>query len=784
MKKRVIKVLLTLVLTAVVLAGFAVSVNAGSTTAKVTGVTIKVNGVEQAVGPIRFNDGDEITLIFSGENFSKLNTNYKYKMGPASGTIGIYGFFTVDTSVTPNTATKTFTSTTLKSTVNTTVSYTNAGESETVTGFTLAYGEEEPAPLTAKVTGVTVKVNGVEQEVGEVSFTDGDEITVVYYGENFDKLNTNFKYRVGPSSGTIGTYGFFTVDTTVTPNTATKTFASTTVQSTTKNTVSYTNDGESETVTGYTLVYMTETEEPPVSEDAKVTGVTVKVNGVEQEVGEVSFTDGDEITVVYYGENFDKLNTNFKYRVGPSSGTIGIYGFFTVDTTVTPNTATKTFASTTVQSTTKNTVSYTNDGESETVTGYTLMYVTETEEPPVSEDAKVTGVTVKVNGVEQEVGEVSFTDGDEITVVYYGENFDKLNTNFKYRVGPSSGTISIYGFFTVDTTVTPNTATKTFSSTTLQSSANTTVSYTNAGESETVTGYTLNYQEKHTYNSYGYCTDCQVNIEGVSITVGASLSVNYYVNLIDASLVGEGESLVMKFTKNGKTTDLVAGELQANGLYKFVYENVAPQCMADLIDSALYIAKGDSLTQIAGNSGYTIRDNAKSLLSLYPDDEKLVRLVTDMLYYGKSAQEYRGYNIADLATDGVDGLAEQGTALPTVTAKNLEMNADGNAKFTAAGLWFDSVNKIYVKLNTTQNVTLKVNGEAVTLSDTVYYTDGILATEFDDEYTFELYEGETLVQTLTYSVNSYVYSMKDNSNMSEHVKALYNYGLAAKAYAE
>jgi len=665
MKKRVIKVLLTLVLTAVVLAGFAVSVNAGSTTAKVTGVTIKVNGVEQAVGPIRFNDGDEITLIFSGENFSKLNTNYKYKMGPASGTIGIYGFFTVDTSVTPNTATKTFTSTTLKSTVNTTVSYTNAGESETVTGFTLAYGEEEPAPLTAKVTGVTVKVNGVEQEVGEVSFTDGDEITVVYYGENFDKLNTNFKYRVGPSSGTIGTYGFFTVDTTVTPNTATKTFASTTVQSTTKNTVSYTNDGESETVTGYTLVYMTETEEPPVSEDAKVTGVTVKVNGVEQEVGEVSFTDGDEITVVYYGENFDKLNTNFKYRVGPSSGTI-----------------------------------------------------------------------------------------------------------------------SIYGFFTVDTTVTPNTATKTFSSTTLQSSANTTVSYTNAGESETVTGYTLNYQEKHTYNSYGYCTDCQVNIEGVSITVGASLSVNYYVNLIDASLVGEGESLVMKFTKNGKTTDLVAGELQANGLYKFVYENVAPQCMADLIDSALYIAKGDSLTQIAGNSGYTIRDNAKSLLSLYPDDEKLVRLVTDMLYYGKSAQEYRGYNIADLATDGVDGLAEQGTALPTVTAKNLEMNADGNAKFTAAGLWFDSVNKIYVKLNTTQNVTLKVNGEAVTLSDTVYYTDGILATEFDDEYTFELYEGETLVQTLTYSVNSYVYSMKDNSNMSEHVKALYNYGLAAKAYAE
>ena len=132
----------------------------------------------------------------------------------------------------------------------------------------------------------------------------------------------------------------------------------------------------------------------------------------------------------------------------------------------------------------------------------------------------------------------------------------------------------------------------------------------------------------------------------------------------------------------------------------------------------------------------------------------------------------------------MSGLAEQGTALPDTTKKNLVNNSDGTAKLTAVGVWFDSVNKIYVKLNTIDGVTLKVNGEAVTLSDTVYYTDGILATEFDNEYTFELYEGETLIQTLTYSINSYVYSMKNNSNMSELVKALYNYGLAAKAYAE
>ncbi len=309
------------------------------------------------------------------------------------------------------------------------------------------------------------------------------------------------------------------------------------------------------------------------------------------------------------------------------------------------------------------------------------------------------------------------------------------------------------------------------------------ISYTFTMPAEVVTVTGNAELHVHSNNTYGYCTLCQIKIEGVSITIGASLEVNYYIDLIDETLIDDGGSLVMRFTKNDVTSDYVAGELQTNGLYKFTYGNVAPQCMADSIDSVVYIKNGDTATAIDGNTGYTIRDNAKALLALYPQETELVRLVTDMLYYGKSAQEYRNYNTEDLATNGVEGLIEESTSLPETTVKNVT-ETTGAAKFTAAGVWFDAVNKIYVKLNTVDGVTLKVNGEQVTLTDTTYYTEGILATEFDKEYTFELYEGETLVQTLTYSVNSYVYAMKDNVKIGAHVKALYNYGLAADVYAE
>ena len=76
---------------------------------------------------------------------------------------------------------------------------------------------------------------------------------------------------------------------------------------------------------------------------------------------------------------------------------------------------------------------------------------------------------------------------------------------------------------------------------------------------------------------------------------------------------------------------------------------------------------------------------------------------------------------------------------------------------------------------------LAVEKEVAVTSETVF-TEGILATDFDETYTFELYVDGELTQTLTYSVNAYAYKMKDHADMGDLALALYRYGKSAEAY--
>ena len=77
---------------------------------------------------------------------------------------------------------------------------------------------------------------------------------------------------------------------------------------------------------------------------------------------------------------------------------------------------------------------------------------------------------------------------------------------------------------------------------------------------------------------------------------------------------------------------------------------------------------------------------------------------------------------------------------------------------------------------------MKVNGTEVALTATTYTTAGLLPTELDTEFIFELYHDGVLMQTLTYSVNAYAYKMQNNAKMSELALALYRYGVSAKAF--
>ncbi len=289
----------------------------------------------------------------------------------------------------------------------------------------------------------------------------------------------------------------------------------------------------------------------------------------------------------------------------------------------------------------------------------------------------------------------------------------------------------------------------------------------------------------------GGAAEPSAEIKGAQVEVGANLSVNYYVS---ASNITDESQLKMNFTLVGadnfkiELTNVTYSKNE-NGYYVFTFANIPPQHMTDTLKAEVYL--GDALLTNLGD--YSIQTNAINLLKAYPNDTELKRFITDMLYYGAAAQNYRDYNTDNLATDGVEGLGTQSTATPANDDNKLYLSQPtGSVQFRSATVWFDVVNALVVKVNNPSEasikVTVKIDDGAETILDYDaqtggYKTDGILATDFATVYTFTLYEGDAAVQTLNYSINTYAYSKQNSINMAELANALYNYGKSAETYA-
>lgn len=268
------------------------------------------------------------------------------------------------------------------------------------------------------------------------------------------------------------------------------------------------------------------------------------------------------------------------------------------------------------------------------------------------------------------------------------------------------------------------------------------------------------------------------HIDSASITIGEDITMNYYVTMPDIFA-----SAAMYFTVKDITEPIIAeSKLAADGRYVFSLD-IPPQFMATNIRAELKLGEQILATQ----ENYSVKAYAQNMLNNSPSD-KLKQLLTDLLYYGDAAYNYANETTDETpVTNDVENIGTASTAAPATTdfklENMLEENATYPAYFLGAGVYFDNVNKIYVKLSTTENVTLTINGVAVEVTGDTVYTDGILATGFAETYTFVLSCNGEEMQILTYSVNAYVYAMKDKGNaMAALAIALYNYGESAKAY--
>ena len=282
----------------------------------------------------------------------------------------------------------------------------------------------------------------------------------------------------------------------------------------------------------------------------------------------------------------------------------------------------------------------------------------------------------------------------------------------------------------------------------------------------------------------GKCTVCEKDsvITGAALQIGENLAVVY-----QTVLAGNVADYTMVFTINGGEPVTVVGENGADGYVYFYFDQIAPQLMGANIIAQLYC--GEVAVDVKAN--YSVRAYCDYYLTgegAASCTAELRQLLVDLLAYGAAAQVYTNTDVENLVNEGITGTA--GNAVPTESVKNNEFVADANV-IDSVGIRFSHDNKIYFILNEnatgTVTATVEIGGVVTNakVEGNKIYTTGISATELGAAVTVEISIDGVLVQTVTYSVNSYVYAVKDKTDSNANLaKALYNYGESAKDYVD
>lgn len=270
-----------------------------------------------------------------------------------------------------------------------------------------------------------------------------------------------------------------------------------------------------------------------------------------------------------------------------------------------------------------------------------------------------------------------------------------------------------------------------------------------------------------TYNNFFcqfYAAGDVAKFDSASVVLGTDLGMNF-----KATIPSGVPTVTVEFA--GKTYTLAA-EAITETTYKFAFKGIAPQQMAENIKATLYVNE----KAVAQINNYSVEKNLKAILAA---DASLADIVNAVLAYGDAAENYKGVEggvTAPEATETVIGAEEN----------KLSLNNASDFGFTAAGVNFDSANKIYVKFHVDGEFKFYVNGTEAEIEKTEdgnykYYTTDLTAKQFNDEFTFEI-EVNGVKATLVYSVNTYAYAMQNDAEMAALVKALYAYGCCAENY--
>lgn len=300
----------------------------------------------------------------------------------------------------------------------------------------------------------------------------------------------------------------------------------------------------------------------------------------------------------------------------------------------------------------------------------------------------------------------------------------------------------------------------------------------------------------------GACDEC---FEPMPRIASASLALNEDIDVLYTVILPEDRhSASVSFTI-GSDAPIVVTDCTDNGdnTYTFVCEGITPQRMGDNISATLTVsadnADGDTQTYTDTQTTYSVKQYCMNQLAKDNISASLRTLLSDTLAYGAAAQTFTSYKTGELVTSGAinNPTYSAFTALSGLGA-SFEGTADANTYWTSASLTLQnnvamtfrfaapSVDGLTVRV-TLDGKTTEIT-EFTSVGGGIYQATfkGISADDFAKTVTASFYRsGAKVGNTVAYSVNAYVCAKQNdsNANLAALVKALYNYGASAAAYA-
>lgn len=305
------------------------------------------------------------------------------------------------------------------------------------------------------------------------------------------------------------------------------------------------------------------------------------------------------------------------------------------------------------------------------------------------------------------------------------------------------------------------------------------VSYKSAEDAETVK-YTVEY----------------ATIQSVQATLGDDITMKFLLTKGTYSV-----DVYVSLTMNGKLQTIqlkksTRKSIKLNGHTVYRYEYQFTGLTPQMLDREFTITAYDKKGILRDSYTYSVLEYCNDVLAQDSVTSETKQVVAELLNYGAAAQKYVGADSSKLQ----DAIKQSNIALLTDEPQG-KVSTNGTEQIVAgATVNFSNVNKIvfaitpenYAKLD---SYTIKINDIAVEKSAWVlsgdyymWYSDGIKATEFGKPCKLVVTNGSETVQTIEISVNAYCSAVYKMSGVPEAlknlVKATYNYGAAAKAYAE